>query len=221
MPNGCNFKAATLCCSTWRTGHFYKSKSSLLDLFASSTAGSESSDAEQWKQVDDCLLQPVSSHFAHSIYHFSVAHTFLISAPIFGSFQLKTAISKAEAPGYAESGKAGRLRLSSSMKVYPKFRNPSHYQNQINKPISNFSVFEYLRITLLKFWFQKERIQNPHASISLHYPPISHLARSLPVFRTIGIGDYKYISDSSFADIHAPLLVHRLLKYDSQSLHSS
>jgi hypothetical protein len=108
-------------------------------------------------------------------------------------------------------GKAARLRLSSSMKVYPKFRNPSHYQNQINKPISNFSVFLYLRITLLKFRFQKERIQNPHTSISLHYPPMSHLARSLPVFRTIGIGDHKYIPDSSFADNTARLLVHGIL----------
>jgi hypothetical protein len=36
--------------------------------------GSECSDAAQQKQVDKCLLQPVSSHVAYSTYHFSLAH---------------------------------------------------------------------------------------------------------------------------------------------------
>jgi hypothetical protein len=66
MPNGYNFKLQLSVVQHEGLVIFIRRKSSL-DLFASSMAGSERSDAEQWKQVDDCLLQPVSSHFAHFI----------------------------------------------------------------------------------------------------------------------------------------------------------
>jgi hypothetical protein len=73
MPNGCNFELQLSVVQHEGPVIFISRKSTFLNLFASSMAGSEWSDAEQGKQVGDCLLQPVSSHFAHSTYHFSVA----------------------------------------------------------------------------------------------------------------------------------------------------
>jgi hypothetical protein len=100
-------------------------------------------DAEQWKQVDDCLLQPVSSNFAHSTYHFSVARIiFYKRSNILFNPNERPPFRRQKLQVMQNPGKAAHL--SSSMKVYPKFRNPSHYQNQINKPISNFLCISIL-----------------------------------------------------------------------------